>query len=63
MLSFYGNTLGAKVARKHLGWYLDAAGVGDAPRRAVLTTDDPKQVLRLLRAALTDEHGQTGCAA
>ncbi len=63
MLSFYGKTLGAKVARKHLGWYLDAAGVGDAPRRAVLTTDDPEQVLRLLRAALTDGLAQTGCAA
>jgi nifR3 family TIM-barrel protein len=48
MLEFYGIELGMKVARKHLGWYADAAGGAPAPRRAVLTATDPAQVLRLL---------------
>jgi tRNA-dihydrouridine synthase B len=26
MLSFYGRVLGPRVARKHLGWYMDGAG-------------------------------------
>jgi tRNA-dihydrouridine synthase B len=25
MLSFYGRVLGPRVARKHLGWYMDGA--------------------------------------
>jgi tRNA-dihydrouridine synthase len=50
-LSFYGRDLGTRVVRKHLGWYLDAAG---APRRAALTADDPAAVVRHLRAALAD---------
>jgi tRNA-dihydrouridine synthase B len=50
-LSFYGRDLGTRVVRKHLGWYLDAAG---APRGAALTSDDPVAVRRHLRAALSD---------
>lgn len=53
MLSFYGLDLGIKVARKHLGWYLETAGREDA-RGAVLTADDPAQVARLIRAALSN---------
>jgi tRNA-dihydrouridine synthase B len=48
MLGFYGRDLGLRVARKHLGWYLDAAG---APRGDLLTRDDPAAVLRALPAA------------
>ena len=51
MLAFYGIPLGLKVARKHLGWYLDRAG---APKAEVLTADDPALVLRLIRAALAN---------
>jgi tRNA-dihydrouridine synthase B len=51
MLAFYGITLGLKVARKHLGWYLDRAG---ARKAEVLTADDPAAVLRLIRAALAN---------
>ncbi|WP_370301891.1 tRNA dihydrouridine synthase DusB [Pseudooceanicola sp.] len=54
MLSFYGTELGTRVARKHLGWYMDQAGTGPALRRAVLTERDPAQVLRLLADALAD---------
>ena len=52
MLSFYGRSLGARVARKHLGWYLDGAGADPALRRVVLTEPDPAAVLRLLPEAL-----------
>jgi tRNA-dihydrouridine synthase B len=53
MLGFYGRDLGLRMARKHLGWYLDAAGLNSA-RPAILTAVDPAQVLRLLRAAFGD---------
>ena len=39
MLTFYGTVLGARVARKHLGWYMDRCGTPAALRRAVLTAD------------------------
>ncbi|MEX5576412.1 tRNA dihydrouridine synthase DusB [Pseudophaeobacter sp. A-200-2] len=55
MLSFYGIDLGTRVARKHLGWYMDAAGSGPVLRRAVLTERDPDQVLVLLEAALSEQ--------
>ena len=51
-LSFYGRELGVKTARKHLGWYLEEAGAAQA-RSAILTCDDPAQVMRLIREALT----------
>jgi nifR3 family TIM-barrel protein len=54
MLSFYGADLGLRVARKHLGWYMDTAGTCDARRRPVLTATTPKEVLALLPDALTD---------
>jgi len=54
MLRFYGQDLGLRVARKHLGWYMDHAGTGPALRRAVLTAKDPSDVLRLLPRALTE---------
>lgn len=53
MLSFYGRDLGMKCARKHLGWYLDEAGLQSA-RGAVLTGEDPAVVLRLVSAAFAD---------
>ncbi|MAC82360.1 MAG: tRNA dihydrouridine synthase DusB [Rhodobacteraceae bacterium] len=57
MLGFYGPELGLRVARKHLGWYMDEAGTEPPLRRAVLTARDPDQVLRLLADAL-DPSGQ-----
>ncbi|WP_151717461.1 tRNA dihydrouridine synthase DusB [Gemmobacter serpentinus] len=50
MLDFYGPELGIKIARKHLGWYLEMAGLEDA-RGPVLTSDTPAEVIRLIRAA------------
>ena len=54
ILSFYGADLGLRVARKHLGWYMDTAGTCDAQRRPVLTATTPEHVLALLPDALTD---------
>jgi tRNA-dihydrouridine synthase B len=52
ILGFYGRELGARVARKHLGWYMDEAGTPDALRREVLTAE-PTQVLAALPRALS----------
>ena len=54
MLSFYGTALGVRVARKHLGWYMDSATPDPALRRAVLTADGPARVLALLPDALAE---------
>lgn len=55
MLSFYGRDLGLRVARKHLGWYLDAspAPVPAPLRRAILTAQTPEQALPLVEEALS----------
>jgi nifR3 family TIM-barrel protein len=53
MLRFYGADLGLRVARKHLGWYMDEAGTPAPLRRAVLTEKVPAEVLRLLPKALS----------
>ncbi len=54
MLSFYGTALGARVARKHLGWYMDGAATEPVLRREILTAE-PARVLALLPAALAGE--------
>ena len=41
ILSFYGNDLGVKVARKHLGWYMDQLGVFANSRKSILTENCP----------------------
>jgi tRNA-dihydrouridine synthase B len=48
MLAFYGVGLGGKVARKHLGWYMDHAGTDANLRQMILTADQPAMVHRLL---------------
>lgn len=52
MLAFYGMDLGLRVARKHLGWYMDEAGTHTTLRRAVLTEKDPAKVIKLLPQAI-----------
>lgn len=52
-LAFYGTELGARVIRKHLGWYMDTAGTPAALRRQVLTDRQPNAVLALLPDALS----------
>jgi tRNA-dihydrouridine synthase B len=53
MLGFYGIELGARVARKHLGWYLETAGC-TAHRAAVLTADSPAATITALQRALAE---------
>ncbi len=55
MLRFYGTKLGLRVARKHLGWYMDHAGTPAASRREVLTAKTPEETMLLLPTAL-DPH-------
>ena len=52
MLAFYGVDLGAKCARKHLGWYLEEAGLSDH-RQSLLANDSPAQVLHLIDRIFT----------
>lgn len=56
ILALYGVGIGVRIARKHLGWYLDrfAASVSPGLRQALLTSEDPKLVGRLLRAAFAE---------
>jgi len=54
MLAFYGTQLGARVARKHLGWYMDTAGTPSDLRALVLTSPDPAKVIGRLPDALAD---------
>ena len=51
MIDFYGPDLGGRVARKHLGWYMDEAGTPSDLRRRVLTAA-PHEVAALLPDAL-----------
>jgi len=52
MLSFYGAALGGKVARKHLGWYMDDAATPPTLRKQILTATNPDDVIRDLPDAL-----------
>jgi len=52
MLSFYGKEVGLRLARKHLGWYADAAA---APLRAeMMVSQTPEATLALIRAAFCE---------
>jgi tRNA-dihydrouridine synthase B len=54
MLVHYGTAVGLRAARKHLGWYLEAAGAPVAIRQAIVTDDSPESVLRTMRTAFSD---------
>ena len=49
ILSFYGNELGVKVARKHLSWYMDCGHVLSEVRQHILTENSPNKVLWKLK--------------
>lgn len=53
MLSFYGTDIGVRVARKHLGWYLERLEGGAILKREVQTCADPKAVVALLERVRT----------
>ncbi len=60
VLSFYGDDLGGRVVRKHLGWYMDRAGTPAGLRKRILT-GTPAAVRSLLGEALMP--GEKVCAA
>jgi len=53
ILRHYGEGQGLRIARKHLGWYMDQArdgGAGDVPgavRNTLMTSRQPSEVIRL----------------
>ncbi|MEO1000912.1 MAG: tRNA-dihydrouridine synthase, partial [Pseudomonadota bacterium] len=48
ILGFYGRDLGARIARKHLSWYLARHPEGAAIRATVIAEPDPARVLSAL---------------
>jgi tRNA-dihydrouridine synthase B len=50
MLSHYGNDVGVKIARKHIGWYSKGLPGSAEFRAAVNQTAEPDAVRRLIRA-------------
>jgi len=50
-LSFYGEELGVRVARKHLGWYLEALPGGRELRREICRLKEPTRVVEDLKKA------------
>lgn len=53
-LAFHGHDLGVRMARKHLGWYLDTVPGSEGLRARLLRLTDPDAVLDLLRRGLDD---------
>ena len=54
---FYGETMGVRIARKHIGWYLKAHPAGDergveAMYRALMRVEDAREQIDLLGAHL-----------
>jgi nifR3 family TIM-barrel protein len=55
MLGHYGDAVGVKAARKHLGWYMQTAGAAADLRSAVLTESRPSAVLAMLAEAFAGD--------
>lgn len=55
ILSHYGRDLGMRVARKHLGWYAEAAGLSDltAARAALMAATTPEAALAAICAVFS----------
>jgi nifR3 family TIM-barrel protein len=48
MLAFYGDDLGSRVARKHIGWYMDTLPTPKDLRHRILTEKNSMEVVRLM---------------
>ena len=59
IIRFYGADLGLRVARKHLGWYMDTCGTPADLRRALLTAETTAQVTRLIPQAMQPDMRQS----
>lgn len=56
IIRFYGEVIGLRVARKHLGWYMDTSNTPADLRRAMLTASSPADVHRLIPSACLPDH-------
>jgi tRNA-dihydrouridine synthase B len=56
IIRFYGEVIGLRVARKHLGWYMDTSNTPADLRRAVLTAASPAEVHCLIPSACLPDH-------
>lgn len=57
ILQEYGIHIGVRVARKHLDWYMEAAGLQVRPevRKALLNSLDPQEVRRLICVTFAEQ--------
>lgn len=53
ILSWYPHHVGYRVARKHLGWYMDYAGTAPQLRQRVLQENDPQNVQAIWAEAMS----------
>ncbi|WP_432635413.1 tRNA dihydrouridine synthase DusB [Albidovulum sp.] len=58
ILDFYGAALGVRIARKHLGWYMDEAGADPALRARMMTAADADAVRDLIGRAFDSQTGR-----
>ncbi|NVK35317.1 MAG: tRNA dihydrouridine synthase DusB [Rhodobacteraceae bacterium] len=62
IIAHYGPMPGVRIARKHLGWYIDTSEFGDdlpsAYRKTIMTSNDPDEVLRLTDTWLSQVNGR-----
>jgi nifR3 family TIM-barrel protein len=49
VLEFYGSEIGVRVARKHIGWYLERLPGGSALRRQLMRLTEPAEVIAALQ--------------
>ena len=58
IISHYGAPAGVRIARKHLGWYIDNAAIGSllpgSVRQTLMTSHDPAEVIRLADSWLSN---------
>ncbi|WP_299361847.1 tRNA dihydrouridine synthase DusB [uncultured Paracoccus sp.] len=62
ILSHYGVDPGLRVARKHLGWYAEAAGAADG-RRALMAASSPAAARTAIAAVFAGARGDLQAAA
>ncbi len=57
MLVHYGQHIGVRAARKHLGWRLEGVPGGRDLRKALMRLEDPAEVVDRLRGFFADAAG------
>ena len=58
IMAFYGDVLGLKNARKHLGWYLDGLDVSCELRQSLLRSLDLAEIHKLIWLAVGRPHAE-----